>query len=353
MTRRTLHDAVALLAVVTLLGACARVLGIRPPERRPFEHRAHIQRGVSCRSCHRGVSEAGTNDPLHLPDKSRCVRCHRKPHDANECSNCHGLPYVRERAAMARHYLRFDHESHVLLTRRNCRRCHTGVERDAQALRPVMATCFGCHPHRDQFRIRDCDGCHQNLREEHTRPLSHVAHDGDFLREHGVRAAASRDLCATCHSETYCASCHGRTVPALPERLAFDNTFARGVHRPGFRSRHAEEARGQPGLCTTCHGPDYCSSCHMEEGIAAPRDGRHSGHPAGWVGLPGTPNDHGRAAWRNPAECASCHSGAGEELCVGCHRVGGVGGNPHPRGWSSRMRKNVDMPCRRCHAFAG
>jgi hypothetical protein len=35
-------------------------------------------------------------------------------------------------------------------------------------------------------------------------------------------------------------------------------------------------------------------------------------------------------------------------LCVQCHKVGGVGGNPHPAGWSSKLSLDA-MPCRMCH----
>jgi hypothetical protein len=33
---------------------------------------------------------------------------------------------------------------------------------------------------------------------------------------------------------------------------------------------------------------------------------------------------------------------------VGCHREGGVGGNPHPPGWESR-RSKTELPCLLCH----
>jgi hypothetical protein len=33
---------------------------------------------------------------------------------------------------------------------------------------------------------------------------------------------------------------------------------------------------------------------------------------------------------------------------VGCHRVGGIGGSPHPPGWSTRRHRS-EMPCRLCH----
>jgi len=46
--------------------------------------------------------------------------------------------------------------------------------------------------------------------------------------------------------------------------------------------------------------------------------------------------------------CASCHGGAGEALCVDCHRVGGIGGSIHPSNFSSD-RNLTELPCRLCH----
>ncbi len=350
-SNRTVAQLAAIVALLTTMVACARILGIRPPQRQPFPHRAHVLEDIDCEDCHDDIAEATSTSAVQLPDTETCLECHEEPHDERACRSCHGLAYVRERATMARRYLRFAHRTHIERADDSCVRCHSDIERDGKSARPGMASCFGCHPHRDQFEIRNCNDCHVNLRAEHTRPRSHVAHDGDFIREHGVRAAAARDLCASCHSETYCASCHGKSVPALASTLAFDDPLRAGFHRAGFRARHSEEARGQPGLCSTCHGADYCQSCHDAEGIGAPRATSGSVHEAGWVGLRGTPNRHGPAARTNPTECAGCHSGAGEALCIGCHRVGGNGGNPHPAGWSSRLSKTNDLPCRLCHSF--
>jgi hypothetical protein len=61
--------------------------------------------------------------------------------------------------------------------------------------------------------------------------------------------------------------------------------------------------------------------------------------------------EHGRAARMDPGACATCHGGAGEALCVGCHRVGGPGGNPHGAGFSSALDARRDQPCRQCHGF--
>ena len=102
---------------------------------------------------------------------------------------------------------------------------------------------------------------------------------------------------------------------------------------------------------TTCHQPSVCSGCHAREKVGA-GGGNRSPHPSGWLGLPGQPNDHGRAAWRDPEICAGCHGGAGEALCVGCHKVGGVGGNPHNAASRSQKRARTDRPCRMCHGSA-
>jgi hypothetical protein len=351
MKRGGLLLLVVAIALAFALGACAEVLGIRPPSKRPFPHHRHTaQGGVSCVQCHEGITSATESDPLHLPTTATCVGCHKKPHDPRECSGCHGLETTRAEAQMDRENLRFKHSTHYLRLKGDCAYCHEGVRRDSGHVRPPMAVCLSCHEHQQEFaEANSCDRCHRNLRGDEVKPESHVAHDGDWLREHGGRALASGSLCETCHAEKFCGGCHGKTVPALPEKMAFDDPLRAGVHRAGFVSRHSLEARTQPGLCTTCHTTqDFCEGCHAQNKVDV-ASGGPSPHPVGWLGLPGEQNDHGPAAWRDPSVCAGCHSGAGEQLCVGCHRVGGIGGNPHRPGWSTN-RKTTDPACRACHS---
>jgi hypothetical protein len=222
-------------------------------------------------------------------------------------------------------------------------RCHVGISEGDDHLRPPMANCFMCHEHDAARDARTCDACHRGLEDTRALPQTHLAHEGDWLHEHGTRAAAAADLCQSCHRESFCAGCHGQTVPILPATAHFTDPFSSSVHRAGFTARHALEARAEPGACTTCHQPDRCIACHTSRGVAG--DNRRTPHPPGWVGLD---NEHGRAARRDPASCASCHGGGGEALCVSCHKVGGIGGTPHPPGWSSRIPVTA-MPCRLCH----
>ena len=344
------HLKLLALVLALAMGACAGILGLKKHDTssHPFEHHQHLKSGVSCKQCHAGIEKAGEAGPLHLPTTSDCVGCHQKPHDSRNCADCHGSESIRVAAAGAVRHLRFDHEKHLGRVHGQCTPCHTEAgARDPTSLRPSMAQCFTCHEHSDQWAVRDCDSCHVDLSSEHARPASHVVHDGDFLREHGVRAASARDLCATCHSESTCAECHGVSVPILPWKLKLEAPRFGDLHPAGFLARHPEEARGQPGLCTSCHAENFCLSCHEARKVSA-TVGAASPHPPNWVRAKG--GEHGHAARVDPASCAGCHGGAGEMLCVGCHRVGGAGGNPHGPGFASTRDKLQDLPCKLCHS---
>jgi hypothetical protein len=331
------------IAIVVALAACAGILGLTRTSSTAFPHRAHVIAGVPCTRCHANMT---TGTALHLPDDGTCTTCHVKPHDTHPCLGCHVAPTALAELAEAREHLVFDHKTHVAISRGDCVRCHVGIEEGDDHLRPPMATCFKCHAHDAARDARKCDACHRGLEDTTLLPQSHLAHDGDWLRDHGTNAASSGDLCQSCHGERFCAECHGQTVAVLPATAHFADPFTPSVHRAGFTARHALEARAAPGACTTCHSPDRCASCHRSRGVAG--DGRRSPHPPNWVGIGAAGNEHGREARRDPASCASCHDGAGQALCISCHKVGGIGGNPHPAGWSSRLPLSA-MPCRLCH----
>lgn len=344
------HRRTWLFASLLALGACASLLGLDERRRKPFEHRAHVTQGVTCTDCHAGIAEAGDEGPLHLPSDERCLDCHSPPHDPNPCQDCHGLPRTRETLASARQHLVFSHQRHLPELSGNCARCHVGVAEDVSPLLPSMATCLRCHQHEGQFASRECGACHRDLVAEAVRPRSHLPHDEAFIQSHGAQAASAADLCRSCHTEASCASCHGVSVPVLPARFAFDAPLGPDFHRAGFRSRHGLEAKTDTGLCLTCHATTSCASCHENAGLAATGATRGSPHPArGWVSATRGENAHGAAARQDPVGCAGCHQGPGEALCVGCHKVGGVGGNIHPPGFQSSLRKREDRPCRACH----
>lgn len=346
--RRALTFAL-LVVIACAAAACSRLLGIHEDAPRPFEHRAHTTKGITCTQCHAGIGDAGEVGPLHLPDDASCVECHERPHDPRPCGRCHGLPLTRSRAEASRTHILFRHDQHLEATDGQCLPCHAGASHEREEASAPMGVCLGCHEHRDQIRVRDCDACHANLREEMPPPETHLVHGPDVLRTHAMQAASAGDLCTTCHTERFCADCHGVTVPDLPSRIRFADPLRVTMHRAGFMARHDIEARADPGVCVTCHSEPFCNGCHVERRISATSAGAASPHPPGWVGALASENLHGPAARRDPVSCASCHGGAGEMLCVSCHRVGGIGGNIHPPGFDSRKSLS-ELPCRLCHS---
>jgi hypothetical protein len=333
-----------------LLVACASVLGIRSSNARPFEHRAHVTRGVACTSCHARVARSGADAAPDLPDERSCRSCHAQPHDPRPCSGCHGRPEDRRHAAMAKEHLAFSHRDHAATAAGSCTRCHGSVLSQDAPLTPPMATCLRCHEHRQQWAARACTPCHRNLEDEQVRPSSHLPHGESFLGRHGLAAAGARDLCGSCHAESECAGCHGVSTPGLPSTLRFDQPQRPDMHPAGFAARHALEAGVDPALCASCHRePSFCRDCHARRGLLEVTTARGSPHPADWTSTDPARNRHGEEARRNPVSCASCHGGEGEALCVGCHRVGGPGGSPHPAGFSS-SKPPSERPCRLCHA---
>lgn len=347
--RRGVTTLLMALAVAAGAAACGRILGLQDEQSpRPFEHREHTIEGIRCNECHQGMESAGEEGELHLPSTAQCVECHEDPHNPNDCGQCHGSPVTRSQAEAAKHHIRFDHGPHLEENNGQCIPCHAGASHAGEDASAPMGACLSCHQHEDQIRTRECEACHVDLRDEMPVPESHLVHGPDVLRTHAVQAASAEDLCTSCHTERFCAECHGVTVPMLPSRLHFDDPMRRTMHRAAFVSRHSMEARADPGVCATCHSEPFCNECHLENRVSGLSETSRNPHPPGWVGALGTQNAHGSAARRDPASCASCHGGAGEMLCVGCHRVGGFGGNPHPPGWDSNKRLS-ELPCRLCH----
>jgi hypothetical protein len=110
------------------------------------------------------------------------------------------------------------------------------------------------------------------------------------------------------------------------------------------------EAGTNPTSCARCHGTAFCESCHNLQKVAnlsAPFTGERNPHPAGW----NEGSAHGKAARRNIVTCASCHASNADQVCVMCHRVGGIGGNPHPPGFLKRndLGDTTKKLCRACH----
>lgn len=344
---RTLSYLLWLAMAVAIAAACRERLPTR------FPHKTHLV-DLKC---------GGPGEPQCLD----CASCHLttaggepgKP-TFEGCFECHGSNMAHLKQAAARpemtplpvaHQVRFDHQQHLKMPgiRGQCVKCHGGVVEPASTLFPPMASCFACHEHQAQWEAVQCEPCHSDAEVRLLRPTSFMAHDENWLRHHGQEVRSNPTMCRTCHGQQSCDDCHAQLGGLRFELRRPEALFRERVHPADFVTRHALEARSEPARCLTCHTTETCEACHTQRGVSANLRTAANPHPPGWVGgNPSSLSFHGRAARRDLLACASCHDQGPATNCIDCHRVGGPGGNPHPRGWQSARTEAASM-CRYCH----
>lgn len=330
--------------------ACSRTLLTHFPHR---QHLAELECGgpgqpacLSCKSCHQG-SDA-KQGAWQQPTAERCTGCHD---DALAAWRRSVRPATA--AVPAGKAIVFPHDPHLEMAtiKGQCVGCHGGAVgvQGGEPLFPPMDTCLGCHEHRAQFDEGTCTNCHKPKDLRALRPVSFLAHDGAWMRRHGLEARGGTQRCELCHAQTSCDACHDASRPSSPAVRNPEALTSELVHRFDFLSRHGLEAQAAPGQCVTCHAKTECDACHSTRGLSASVRGGQNPHPPGWgSGLGAATNAHGRAARRDIASCATCHDQGAASNCVRCHRVGGLGGTPHPVGWRSTAPLSAPE-CAACH----
>lgn len=349
-----------LLPGALFLAACAALFGrpLLPEGEAPGDsirvpHAVHKKAQVECIACHEEIYDARTLEGSFLPPERKCLECHGEKKEKGECGFCH--TDVKRAAPWAKREprLRMGHAQHIDLVKEDCSRCHKVLPdplRPAHAA-PPMSACTECHAHKVEYKEARCQGCHLDLSRYPLKPVSVFSHQGDYVRRHGKDARSSADTCARCHEQTFCADCHASTVSTrievkFPERA--DRDF---IHRDDFLGRHSIEANADPATCLRCHGQSFCESCHRAQNLSPRSDNPRNPHPPGFS-IPASPQFHGPAARRDIGACASCHDQGPASNCVQCHRVGGIGGNPHPPAWLQQHDRDEihrNGMCRYCH----
>jgi hypothetical protein len=345
----------AVAAAALALGGCKSGQKMKassgPPAERTFEttnfpHATHG--GFDCDTCHDAASWKKLGD-YKPPTVDKCSECH----DADEAHT------PRPAAARTEYAFTFSHANHLsgpLKDRKDaCLVCHKALPQPGEKVKttPPMSACTSCHKHQVDVLEARCRPCHMSLKEYGLKPLeqfTEFSHAGNFVKEHGRLARNSAETCAQCHDQTYCAQCHAiATLPMRPEIRFPENVTSDFIHRGDYMARHHLDAERDPASCRKCHGSNFCDSCHQAQRLSPRSLNPRDPHPPGWVRR----DMHGDAARKNIISCAGCHDQGASSICVACHQVGGVGGNPHPAGWSGRhdrsdIAKNV--ACRACHS---
>jgi hypothetical protein len=244
------------------------------------------------------------------------------------------------------------HAAHIERTKEDCKACHASLPDPVRrpSLAPTMRACLSCHEHQKEYDDGRCAVCHRDLSRYPLKPVADFSHQGNYVKEHGASARSSVETCAQCHEQTFCTDCHAQTVSTRVELKYTERVAADFIHRNDFLSRHALEARADEASCRRCHGSSFCADCHAAQNLTPLAANPRNPHPPGWA-QPG-PNNHGAAARRDVESCAACHDQGAQSICVTCHKVGGIGGNPHPASWTSHHSHaeiRTNGMCLYCH----
>lgn len=383
--------------------------GPRPvPTNVRFDHAGHARELAAtgdppqaCADCH--VDPAGGRMTVVAPRLGTCLGCHA--HAAEDhvsdaaCETCHvplaasglrggqiaAFPVPPDHDVGA--FLDAEHGRSVGETPGRCATCHT------------QDRCVGCHVDPGLPEIQAVPPAPEGMElppavAHYSVPASHTDAER-WTRSHG--ADASREACATCHTQDDCRSCHvlplsGEilAMPARTEAVApgvmltseppashasyffrvghgataaasgaacatcheerecvscHDGPADGGYHAAGFVARHQAGSFGRDSDCATCHSTQaFCRSCHVESGVAASGRLGPGYHAGGSIWL----LRHGQAARQNLESCASCHA---QPDCTQCHgTLGAFKINPHDRGFDARAawEKNP-RACAACH----
>jgi hypothetical protein len=388
------------IVVAVLAAACTppRRLDAPLPAADPtrLSHPRHAQ--VGCEACHRGNRRPGSDD--HKPcDDGKCHRADFLGAPTRLCNVCHTEVTAQPPRAPLRPYpiddawqaepTRFSHRSHLDAAAMEsrvgfhvtCIDCH--ARSDTGLTRPSHAVCARCHAPEVALagapRMADCAACHDpatrvRVRRQLIRDDLHFDHRNHATDRRGTAircedchrrtqsASSDRDhapprveSCVGCHDDSdrtpavmrmrICETCHRQrteTLTSIAPRNHLPLTERPLDHTIAFRRDHGEAAERNAARCATCHtqmsgNPQQaCDECHQ---TMVPAD-----HRITWREL-----DHGTEAAADRERCARCHV---VDFCTSCHRQrprshGMIGSFLTEHGHSAR----IDLrPCMACHS---
>ncbi|MCP2501766.1 MAG: cytochrome C [Deltaproteobacteria bacterium] len=141
----------------------------------------------------------------------------------------------------------------------------------------LLALLFGCssatqtpsvppkHPEDLPAGRVDCLECHKDVSTGALKPYANFRHSGVFIRSHGTYARQGQNLCSSCHKPEFCQTCHAGKEELKPDTKMGDRPDRMAPHRGDYLVTHRIDGRLDPGSCYRCHGnksDSRCKQCH-------------------------------------------------------------------------------------------
>ncbi len=353
-----------MVGALALSGCGSHFLFGEQPDHSKVSHKVHIEQSVDCDTCHDRITKVtALGEKGIFPKEDVCQSCHddTRPTDPNgkdaaakrDCTKCHTNPEHAGGHIPVDYHLHMNHAAHVPRVKGDCRVCHQVLPEPKQTYTPpTMDACLTCHNHQQDFDNGKCELCHTDLVHYPENPVGTFSHQSNWVKLHQTAARSTTESCSTCHDSTFCSSCHD--APTAPVRVEMrfpehvEGDFQ--IHRGDWLSRHSLDAQADESSCRRCHGTPFCTSCHAQQNLTTSAANHRNPHPPGWA-FPGA-TSHANAARADIASCQACHDQGAASNCVTCHKVGGIGGNPHPSSFLSRHHNSEikqNAMCLYCH----
>ena len=111
----------------------------------------------------------------------------------------------------------------------------------------------------------DCLECHKDVSTGALKPYATFRHSRVFINAHGTYARQGQNLCSSCHAPSFCQTCHARKEEMKPNVKMGDRPDRMAPHRGDYLVTHRIDGRIDPGSCFRCHGNKsdaQCRQCH-------------------------------------------------------------------------------------------
>ncbi|NUN07664.1 MAG: cytochrome C [Ignavibacteriaceae bacterium] len=235
-----------------------------------FNHKAHIEEGAKCESCHKDIAGTGYSysKSSFNPAMEDCYTCHNSDKGPTQtCESCHKttdnlIPENHRNVNFVS-----SHKFHATGKDANCMMCH-----DDQS-------CENCH-------LATTGITEKNTKTDFFMPYSPAnsankakiqkitqVHELNYRFLHSIDAKSKSSECITCHQvETFCVQCHAGNN----EDYALSGVMPASHLKPDFKTigvgsgggLHATLARRDIERCQSCHdvqgGDPTCILCHSD-----------------------------------------------------------------------------------------
>ena len=111
----------------------------------------------------------------------------------------------------------------------------------------------------------DCLECHKDVSTGALKPYAGFRHSSVFIGSHGTYSRQGQNLCSSCHAPAFCQTCHAGKEDLKPNVKTGDRPDRMAPHRGDYVVTHKIDGRLDPGSCYRCHGnksDTRCKQCH-------------------------------------------------------------------------------------------